>query len=92
MAPLYEELPDGPAVASPIAPNPVHIGSVAIKAARAQLNPVRAPESVMPLVGAAALCAAAALALVTVVILGPPNLGPDVTIDKPVPVLRDQVR
>jgi ABC-type arginine/histidine transport system permease subunit len=55
---------------------------VAIKAARAQLNPVRKPDAVWPLIAAAGLCAVSALALATAVILGPPNVGPDVTVTR----------
>jgi hypothetical protein len=82
---LYEEVPEAPEAAEP----PASSVAVAIKAARAQLHPVRRPESVLPLIGAAALCASAALALAAVVILGPPNLGPDVTVEKPAPAPRD---
>jgi hypothetical protein len=64
----------------------------AIMAARAQLNPVRAPSSVMPLIGAALLCVGAAFCLVCAVILGPPNLGPDITVSKPIPELRAPIR
>ena len=75
MVPPYEDVPE----ALP-APTPILLSTVAIKAARAQLAPVRRPTSVWPLIGAAVLCAASALALASAVILGPPNLGPDVTI------------
>ena len=83
LGPLFDEAPEAPAVI---------LVPPAIKAARAQLNPVRAPQSVWPLIGAAVLCAGAALALAMAVILGPPNLGPDVTISKPIPGLRAPVR
>ncbi|HTI66777.1 MAG TPA: hypothetical protein VL460_04430 [Caulobacteraceae bacterium] len=72
LGPAFEDAP-------PPAPTP----SVAIKAARAKLNPVRRPQSVWPLIGAAALCAGAALALAAAVILGPPNFGPDTTVPPP---------
>ena len=47
---------------------------------------------VWQVLSAAVLCAGAALALAMAVILGPPNLGPDVTISKPIPGLRAPVR
>jgi hypothetical protein len=75
--PLYQDEPAPPPVAA-----------VAIKAARAKLNAVRAPAPVWPLVGAAALCAGAALALAAAVILGPPNRPPGA----PAPTLETPVR
>ncbi|OYX31291.1 MAG: hypothetical protein B7Y99_10490 [Caulobacterales bacterium 32-69-10] len=86
LGPLFDEEPQ-PAVARAAVLTPP-----AIKAARAQLNPVRAPQSVWPLIGAAVLCAGSAAALVLAVILGPPNFGPDITISKPIPELRAPVR
>ena len=62
-------------------PEPPLTTPVAIRAARAKLQPVlRQPESVWPLIGAAFLCAGSALALAAAVIMGPPNVGPDVTV------------
>jgi hypothetical protein len=53
---------------------------VSVRAARAKLNAPPRVRSVWPVLGAAALAAGAALMLATAVIIGPPNLGPDLTV------------
>jgi hypothetical protein len=65
-----------------LAPSP-EPASVAVRAARAWLKepePVRSP--LWPLLAAAALAAGAGLSLAAAVIMGPPHLGPDVTLNR----------
>jgi hypothetical protein len=57
--------------------------ALALRAARSRLlTPPRQRPPVWPLLAAAALAAGAGLGLAAAVIMGPPHLGPDLTLDR----------